>query len=132
MLGLGVGIVGAYVGLATGSFFLAFGISAATLVFLNCGVDQIPVTHHITLPASTAAIVVAAGASGVPADALIVGTVFGIVGALFGELVERVFYAHGDTHFDPPAASIVMTTFLIAMLGLVGVLPGTGWIPVPV
>jgi hypothetical protein len=136
MLGLVVGILGAYIGLATGSYFLGFGISAASLVFLNCGVEQTPVTHHITLPASTAALVVAgtAGTGALPVGAvgaLAIGTSFGILGALCGEVIERVFYAHGDTHFDPPAASLVVTTCTIAVLGFVGVFPGSGWIPLP-
>ncbi|MFC7027309.1 hypothetical protein ACFQH8_06925 [Halomicroarcula sp. GCM10025710] len=42
--------------------------------------------------------------------ALLVGALFGIVGALFGEVLQRVFYAHADTHLDPPAASIVVTS----------------------
>jgi len=134
MIGLAVGILGAYIGLATGSYFLGFGISAASLVFLNCGVEQIPVTHHITLPASTAALVVVGGAGAggeVTLAALAAGTAFGVLGALLGEVVERVFYAHGDTHFDPPAASIVMTTFIIGVLGIVNVLPSSGWVPTP-
>ena len=133
-IGLVVGVVGAYTGLVTGSYFLAFGISAASLVFLNCGVEQIPVTHHVTLPSATAAIIVAGSAAGTsaPVGALLVGAGFGLLGALFGEVVERTFYAHGDTHFDPPATSIVMTTFLIAVLAIAGVLPGSGWVPLPV
>lgn len=131
MIGLAAGSIGAYIALVTGSFFLAFGISVATLVFLACGVDQIPVTHHVTLPASTAALVVAGSASGVPVDAVLFGTAFGILGAVVGELFQRIFYAHGDTHFDPPAASIVVTTLVIGILVAVGVFPSSGWIPLP-
>jgi hypothetical protein len=148
MIGLAGGILGAYVAVVTESAFLAFGISAATLVFLNCGVEQTPVTHHITLPASTAALAVALGPAaagdGIPYKegallagegsltlALIVGLAFGVVCALFGELFQRVFYAHGDTHWDPPAAAIVFGSFLIAVLYLVGVFPTTVYVPVP-
>lgn len=140
MLGLVAGLLGAYTALETGSPFLAFGISAASLLFLNLGVVQFPVTHHITLPASTAALAVAAsGADVQPAvisntssfSALGVGAVFGVVCALFGELFQRVFYAHGDTHWDPPAAAIVFGTFLIAILYLTGVFGTTVWVPVP-
>ncbi|WP_336344748.1 hypothetical protein [Halalkalicoccus ordinarius] len=131
MIGLVVGLVGAYIGLATGSAFLAFGISAASLLFLNCGVEKIPVTHHISLPASTAALAVfASGAEPtlglVP---LLVGAAFGIFGALAGEVIQRVFYAHSDTHFDPPAASIAVSTFVIAILTILGVLPQSVWVP---
>lgn len=131
MLGLVVGLMGAYIGLATGSAFLGFGISAASLVFLNCGVEKIPVTHHITLPASTAALAMfASGAE--PALGLVpllVGAAFGIFGALAGEVIQRVFYAHSDTHFDPPAASIAVSTFVIAILTILGVLPQSVWVP---
>ncbi|MFB6223232.1 MAG: hypothetical protein ABEH86_06120 [Haloarcula sp.] len=130
LLGIAVGAVGAYVGLVTGSFFLGFGISAASLVFLNCGVDQIPVTHHITLPASTAALIFGSGPGAL--GALLVGTVFGLYGALAGEVHQRIFYAHSDTHWDPPAASIALTTFTIAVLSLAELFPSSGWVPVPV
>ncbi|UPV74276.1 hypothetical protein M0R89_17275 [Halorussus limi] len=141
-LGVVVGILAAFTAYTTGSPFLAFGISAASLVFLNCGVEQIPVTHHISLPASTAALALApAGmsvstaptaevAAAIPlGSALAVGGVFGLVCALAGELVQRVFYAHADTHFDPPAAAIVVGTFLVAVLAAVGVFPQTVWVP---
>jgi hypothetical protein len=135
-LGITVGLLAAWIGLITGSYFLGFGISAATLVFLNCGVEQTPVTHHISLPAATAAIVVTQSGSAPLAGmgltgALIVGGVFGLLGALLGEVHQRIFYAHSDTHWDPPAASIVATTFVIAMLAMVGVFPEAGWVPLP-
>jgi hypothetical protein len=142
VLGLVAGLLGGFTALATGSAFLAFGISAASLVFLNCGVEQIPVTHHITLPASTAALAVTASGEGVDASAALVGSglttgllvagLFGIICALFGEAFQRVFYAHGDTHVDPPAAAIVFGTFLIAVLAIAGVFGTTVWVPLPV
>ncbi len=137
MIGLTAGLLAAWIGLVTGSYFLGFGISAASLVFLNCGVDQCPVTHHITLPAATAALIVTSAGTAPLAGlgltgGLLVGGAFGVLGALLGELWQRVFYAHGDTHWDPPAASIVLTTFLIAVLAIAGILPASGWIPVPV
>ncbi|WP_433623795.1 hypothetical protein [Halomicrococcus sp. NG-SE-24] len=143
-IGLVVGILAAFIAYKTGSPFLAFGISAASLLFLNCGVENIPVTHHISLPASTAALALApAGvavsqvppgevAAAVPLlPALVVGGVFGVVSALAGEVVQRVFYAHADTHLDPPAAAIVVGTFLVAVLAAVGVFPQAVWVPVP-
>ncbi|MFC4551278.1 MULTISPECIES: hypothetical protein [Halorussus] len=141
-IGFVVGILAAFIAYKTGSPFLAFGISAASLVFLNCGVEQIPVTHHISLPASTAALALApAGmavsqappsevAAAIPLlSALVVGGVFGVICALAGEAIQRVFYAHADTHFDPPAAAIVVGTFLIAVLAMVGVFPQSVWVP---
>jgi hypothetical protein len=141
-LGLVVGVLGAYVTYRTASPFLAFGVSAATLVFIVAGVERIPVTHHITLPASTVvlAAVPGAGAGLTPAElaaalglweALALGAALGLVGALLGELAQRVFYAHAETHLDPPAASIVGSSLLLGVAALAGVLPSPVWIPLP-
>ncbi|USZ72132.1 hypothetical protein [Natronosalvus halobius] len=136
MIGLAGGLLGGYTAIVTESPFLAFGISAASLVFLNCGVEKIPVTHHITLPSSTAALAVVASGDAILAGtsnevALIVAAIFGIVCALFGEVFQRVFYAHGDTHWDPPAAAIVFGTILIAVAFFLGIFPTTVWVPTP-
>ncbi|MFB9806417.1 hypothetical protein ACFFQF_14565 [Haladaptatus pallidirubidus] len=141
-IGLVVGILAAFIAYETGSPFLAFGISAASLVFLNCGVEKIPVTHHMSLPASTAALALAPASASVsqipPSEvaaavpllpALVVGGIFGVVCALAGEVVQRVFYAHADTHLDPPAAAIVVGTLLIAVLTILGVFPQAVWVP---
>jgi hypothetical protein len=129
-IGLVTGLLGGWIALATGSPFLAFGISAALLTFLNLGVENIPVTHHMTLPASTAALAFAADPTGMTqVAAIVVAGVFGVYGALVGELVQRIFYAHSDTHFDPPAAAIVVATFTIVVLAIVGVFPSTSWVP---
>jgi len=55
-IGIIGGILGAAAFQATGSALIGFGISAASLVFLQCGVDNIPVTHHITLPGAVGAL----------------------------------------------------------------------------
>lgn len=141
-LGLVVGVLGAYVAYLTASPFLAFGISVVALVFLNAGVAEIPVTHHISLPASTAVLALVDAPVGqltptlvtgsvALSTALLVGLVFGVVGALFGEVLQRILYAHAKTHLDPPAASIVVTSFLIAVLAMAGVLPSAVWVPTP-
>lgn len=141
-LGFIVGVLGAYVAYRTASPFLAFGISVVALAFLCAGVAEIPVTHHMSLPASTAVIALvdapvgavtpAMVAQAVPLwQAVLVGAGFGVVGALFGELLQRVLYAHAETHLDPPAASIVVTSFVIAVLALVGVFPSSAWVPTP-
>ncbi|WP_254545113.1 hypothetical protein [Halomarina pelagica] len=134
-IGAVVGVLAAYTAYVTESAFLAFGISAASLVFLNLGVANIPVTHHMALPASTAALALVPQGTPITEASLVVvlvvGAAFGLICALFGELFQRVFYAHGDTHWDPPAAAIVFGTFLIAVLALVGVLPQSVWVPLP-
>ena len=141
-LGVVVGAIGGYLAYATGSAFLAFGVSVVPLGLLSAGMERVPVTHHVTLPASTGVLAMAGATGGflapdtvaaaVPlAAALAAGLGFGVVGALLGELAQRVFYAHADTHLDPPAASIVLTSLLIAGLAAVGVLPASAWIPTP-
>jgi hypothetical protein len=133
-IGIVVGLLGGFITAQTGSVFLAFGISAASLLFLNCGVENIPVTHHISLVSSAAAAAATAeGAALITGDllvAVIVGGVFGCIAALFGELFQRVFYAHGDTHWDPPAAAIVFGSFLVAVAYIAGVFPGHSYVPV--
>lgn len=123
-IGLVAGLLGAFIAIETNSAFLGFGISAATLLFLALG-TEVPVTHHITLPASTAALAVLAWG---PVAALLVGTLFGITGALAGEVLQRLFYAHGDTHLDPPAFAIAVNTFAIAVLAMLGVFPSSAWV----
>jgi AcrR family transcriptional regulator len=97
-------------------------------------VAKIPVTHHMTLPASTAALAMFPSAEAVSVSAvpLVIAGVFGIIGALVGEVIQRIFYAHADTHLDPPAAAITIATFLIAVLTIVGVFPRSVWVPLPV
>lgn len=130
MLGLVVGLLGGYLVVVTESVFLGFGISAATLFFLACGIEKIPVTHHITLPASTAAVALAGGTTGMAMlPSLVIAAVFGVSGALSGEAIQRVFYAHGDTHFDPPAAAIALNTFFVGVLYYLGLFPGFAWLP---
>ena len=140
-IGLVVGVLGGYLAHFTGSAFLAFRLSVVVLVFVNADVADVPVTHHIALPASTAVVasVPDSGAEllaprtvaqAVPlGEALLLGALFGAIGALAGEILQRIFYAHAETHLDPPAASIVLTTLLIAPLGWLGVFLGTAWIP---
>jgi hypothetical protein len=139
LLGAVLGILGALVAYRTGSPFLAFGISVAALVFVNADVAEIPVTHHMTLPASTVVLALAGGsqdpaaiAAALPLGvALVAGAILGLVGALAGEYLQRCLYAHAETHLDPPAASIVVTSFALGVLAVAGVLPSSVWIPTP-
>jgi len=132
-LGAVVGILAAFITYTTGSVFMAFGISAATLFFLNLGVARIPVTHHMSLVGSTAIVAATGGeyAEYAMGWMLMIGALFGFIAALFGELIQRLFYAHADTHLDPPAAAIVLGTLLIAILAIAGLFPSSAWIPLP-
>ncbi|MFB6310058.1 MAG: hypothetical protein ABEH64_02620 [Salinirussus sp.] len=139
-LGLVMGLLGAYIAYLTASPFMAFGLSVVTLAMLCAGVPKVPVTHHMTLPASTVALALAGPDVLTPASvaanvplllALFAGAGFGILGGLAGEILQRILYARSQTHLDPPAASIVVTSALIALLAFVGVLPSPVWIPLP-
>lgn len=118
LLGLLVGVLGGFLAVATGSYFLSFGIAAAGLLFLTAGVERFPVTHHMALPAGIAALALPAAG---PAVAVLVGGAFGALAGLVGELAQRVLYAHADTHLDPPSVAIVVTTLLVAVLDVAGV-----------
>jgi len=133
-IGLVAGLASGYLAFRTGSPFLGFGLSAASLLFLNLGVEKFPVTHHITLAGSTVFLAVTASGDAalaglsVPAGLLVAGGL-GLVAALLGELTQRIFYAHGRTHIDPPAMAIVIWSFGIGLLYVAGVLPTGVWIP---
>ncbi len=150
IIGLAFGALGGLAFFFTGSQFIAFGFSAATLIFLNLSFTQdfaipqvpVPATHHITLPAAVS-VAAYGGFTGTPEisavhaemfliEAVLIGAVFGLIGALLGEVAQRIFFMHGDTHWDPPATSIVLTTLLIAVLHLVGLFPTAGFVPLPV
>ena len=110
VIGLGAGLLSSFMALTFGAEgggdVLGFGIAATSLLFAQVGL-QVPVTHHIALPAAAAAL-----ASG----DLFVGTAFGAVGAAAGEGFSRVFHQHGDTHVDPPAAGIAISIALLRLI----------------
>ncbi|PRY20070.1 hypothetical protein CLV78_11519 [Aliiruegeria haliotis] len=112
MIGLGGGLIAGWLGVTYGTpgALLAFGVSAASLMFLTVGVLT-PVTHHITLPA---AIVGAASGS------LIWAALAGLLCAFLGEFFARAFLDHGDTHIDPPACTIAASTMLFNFLTAIG------------
>jgi hypothetical protein len=144
-IGLVGGVLAGYIYLQTGSIFLGYAISAISLLFLNLGVEKIPVTHHITLIGSVGALVAAGffadttalqGAAQPIAElggtgavvALIAAGVFGAVSGLLGELTQRLFYAHSGTHVDPPAMAIAIAMLVVAVLSIAGVLPNAGYL----
>ncbi|MXR50632.1 hypothetical protein GRX03_03285 [Halovenus sp. WSH3] len=126
-IGVVAGILAGYIYLQTGSFFLGYGISAISLLFLNLGVEKIPVTHHITLIGAVGAAVVApeVGSDLIP---LLAAGLFGAISGLLGELTQRIFYSHSGTHVDPPAMAIAIAMLIIAVLSVFGVLPNAGYI----
>lgn len=115
LIGLGAGLLSAYiallVGAENGGVVLGFAISAISLAPLGFGL-KVPVTHHVTLVAA-----VAATASG----SLIWGTLFGVAAAIVGEYMADIFLVHGDTHIDPPAATIATLTTVSLIFAALGV-----------
>lgn len=85
---------------------LCFGISATSLIFTQTGFAT-PATHHITLPAASAAVMAANP---------FMGVVFGILGAILGDFAGRTFNSHCDSHIDPPATAIFICIFIINAL----------------
>lgn len=134
ILGGFVGLISGYITILTGSPWLTFGISAATLLFLcnDYGLRPetlragTPVTHQITLPSAVAAHAVFFQMQNPPINPLVYAMfwalVFGVLGEFFRELTERYFYAWGDTHLDPPAFSITITVILLVILSILGII----------
>ncbi|ACV12972.1 conserved hypothetical protein [Halorhabdus utahensis DSM 12940] len=118
LLGLVVGIFAAYVTYVTQRYYLAFGITLVLLGLSVAGVDRLPILHHIAFPAS----IVALSMPGFGIEvALGLGAGFGLASALLAEFGGRVLYAHADTHVDPPAIAIVVTTLAIGVLTTAGI-----------
>jgi len=141
-IGLVGGVLGGFIYLQTGSIFLGYAISAISLLFLNLGVEKIPVTHHITLIGAVGAVVVApefadVSSAVIPLEALdttgvvvalLAAGAFGAVSGLIGEATQRVMYAHSGTHVDPPAMAIAIAMVAVAVLSITGVLPNAGYL----
>ena len=121
VIGIGVGLFGGWLGVTYGTpgALLAFGITAASLLFLTVGVLT-PVTHHIALPA---AIVGAASGS------IILAAIAGLICAFVGEFYARIFLDRGDTHIDPPACTIATMTLVFNFMTSIGF---WAFLPVPV
>ncbi|MDQ2053719.1 hypothetical protein [Halobellus sp. H-GB7] len=126
-LGVVAGVLSGYIWLETGSVFMGYAISAISLLFLNLGVDRIPVTHHMTLLGSVGAILVMPALGSEPAALLAAGALGGITGVV-AEVSQRVFYSHGETHVDPPAISIAVVMLAVGVLYLLGLLPNAGYL----
>ncbi|QGN07140.1 hypothetical protein Hrd1104_07400 [Halorhabdus sp. CBA1104] len=125
-IGIVGGLLGGFIYIKTGSVFMGYAISAMSLLFLNLGVEKIPVTHHITLLGSVGAAVIVPEFS--PVVALLAAGVFGAVTGLFGELTQRLFYAHSGTHVDPPAMAIAIVMAIVAVLSIAGILPNAAYL----
>jgi hypothetical protein len=128
VIGVVTGLLAGYIWLRTGSIFLGYAISAMSLLFLQLGVEKIPVTHHMTLMGSVGAVVALPMAGGSELVAILAAGVLGGVSGLAGELTQRVFYSHSGTHVDPPAMAIALVMLVVGVLALLGVLPNSGYL----
>lgn len=100
---------------------LGWAVSGVSLFFITFG-HKTPVTHHMTLIAGLGAVVMLRIQTGMDFTAItethmlvavLVGTVFGGLTGVLGEVLSRLTNARGDTHIDPPAFAIFpMTTVL--------------------
>lgn len=105
--------------------FIGFFISASSLALLLMGME-IPVTHHITLTAGYAVLMLVTAnggsVSGIPVEtALIWGLGMGMAGAFLAEFLSDCFYVYGDVHVDPPAMAIfVCSLFTMTLFPAMG------------
>lgn len=138
-IGLFFGLAAAGVSIALAQYFpesagvahtFVFGISAIIILFLILGADM-PVQHHVTIIAGLAAVrfmPILGGSdfawggewdSGMwltAIGALLIGALFGAFAAWLAEVSSQLFHQRGTTHWDPPAASIWLSTFIVLTL----------------
>lgn len=115
-LAIGVGQASGQ-GLSTpGAAVLGFGISAFSLILLFIGL-KVPVTHHITLLGGLATVL---------SGSIFWGIFFGVVAAFLAEYFSRAFHIYGDTHIDPPAGAIFITTTLVLISNAAGLFTSLG------
>jgi hypothetical protein len=103
LLGLSLGAVVGWAADATGVGVIGFVISAATLMFATGG-HATPGTHHITLLAGTATL-----ASG----SIFIGMAFAVLSAILGDIGGTLLNSECDSHIDPPAFAIFISTFIL-------------------
>ena len=120
VLGVVAGALAAALALPTESVLLPFGLALLSLGGVVTGLRvsgyPLPVTHHVALPAAIGALAV-----GGPVVGLLAGTALGVLGAVLGELTQRVLYAHADTHLDPGFGALLVTSLVVAALVFAGV-----------
>ena len=118
LLGLGGGLAVSWLVVqAPALAVVGFGIATMGLIFLQYG-TKVPVWHNIAL-ASGQVIVIAHGD-------MWWGVTFALMAAFIGEFWACVFTAHGDSHIDPPSASLATTFTIMAVFNYFGAFTLTG------
>lgn len=103
-----LGLLVGYLAIATKVPVVGFVISAATMIFLYTKPGGGPVTHHMTITAGVAALHTGNVYMAVPAA---------IIAYLFFEFLgNRTLNKYNDTHIDPPAVAIALTTLIVLNL----------------
>ena len=118
MLGLGAGLAVSWLVTQAPAFaVIGFAVATMGLIFLQYG-TKVPVWHHIALAAGQV-IVIAHGD-------MWWGVTFALMAAFIGELWACTFTAHGDSHIDPPSASLATTFTIMAVFNYFGAFSLTG------
>lgn len=93
-----------------GPLIFAYGFAAIVLTMLNFAsgsIQKAPVTHAIAYCAAMAYLFT---------GSLVIAGIAGILSAFLQELCARMFYNHGNNHFDPPAVCVTFGSFILALL----------------
>jgi len=89
---------------------LTWGLAAISLLgltFATGTIQRFPVWHHIAILSSLAMLLF---------GSVIAAGIAGILAAILGDIVARMFYNHGTNHIDPPAAAIAVGTFVLNVI----------------
>lgn len=92
--------------------FVCFGF-AASMFFMTPTGNAVPATHHLAYPSASAAIV---GITAFGPGGIVLGVIFGICAALFGDFIGKTFNSYVDSHIDPPAVTIVTCFFVLTAI----------------
>ncbi len=106
LLGVSLGAVIGFLAQWSGVAAIGFCISAATLIFAQAGFDA-PATHHITLLAGVAALVT---------GSIWMAMVFASISAIIGDIGVTALNSECDSHIDPPAFAIFITTTMVLLI----------------
>jgi hypothetical protein len=85
---------------------ICFGISAASLIFLQTGFS-IPITHHISYPSAVAFVLT---------GNIFIAIAVGAINAVAWQVAGNVFNSNCDTYIDPPATVIMISVAIINLL----------------
>jgi hypothetical protein len=115
---------------------IPFAFSAITIFILNLGgkANTIPVSHQMTIAGGLGGTVFYAVLNGGDPTAaladnwgaaiggILLGALCGVLGSALGEIFARIWWNRSNTHIDPPASSIWISTLIIAgIAGAAGV-----------